>query len=288
MQAAKPPEALNSRKDGPVPLLPSSLSAKEDWGPPPHLLEGLGGVRHTALWAGRKAEGLSCSWGITSQGPRGSALRKTCLVSRGPCDAASEHPGPWEPVTDISCLIPCPRTVSSGETGPASPHWSMWSPHWSSWADLKAQAWAAVPCRTVWAGGPDCLTWGRHSWVTVRLGVSLHCSTWVLWIHGVGVVTPRCHLLFSLDLLFVLLFSRSVVADSLWPHGLQHTRLPCPSPSPGACSNSCPLSRWCYPFHPLSSPSPPISMKVSKKCTDLTLKYAFLFGHPNFTLRFGK
>ena len=31
---------------------------------------------------------------------------------------------------------------------------------------------------------------------------------------------------------------------SLWPHGLQHTRLPCPSPSPRACSNSCPLSQW--------------------------------------------
>ena len=37
------------------------------------------------------------------------------------------------------------------------------------------------------------------------------------------------------------------MSDSLWPHGLQHTRLPCPSPSPGACSNSCPLSRWCHP-----------------------------------------
>ena len=34
---------------------------------------------------------------------------------------------------------------------------------------------------------------------------------------------------------------------TLWPHGLQHTRLPCPSPSPGACSNSCPLSWWCHP-----------------------------------------
>ena len=43
-----------------------------------------------------------------------------------------------------------------------------------------------------------------------------------------------------------LLFSRSVVSDSLWPHGLQHARLPCPS-SPGACSNSHPLSRWCHP-----------------------------------------
>ena len=42
-------------------------------------------------------------------------------------------------------------------------------------------------------------------------------------------------------------FSRSVVSDSLQPHGLQHTRPPCPSPTPGVCSNSCPSSWWCYP-----------------------------------------
>ena len=42
-------------------------------------------------------------------------------------------------------------------------------------------------------------------------------------------------------------FSHSVVSDSLWPHGLQHPRPPCPSPTPRACSNSCPLSRWCHP-----------------------------------------
>ena len=45
----------------------------------------------------------------------------------------------------------------------------------------------------------------------------------------------------------LLLFSPSVVSDSLWPHGLQHARLPCHSPSPQACSNSCPLSHWCHP-----------------------------------------
>ena len=44
-----------------------------------------------------------------------------------------------------------------------------------------------------------------------------------------------------------LLFSRSVVSDSLQPHGLQIARLPCPPPSPGVCSNSCPLSWWCHP-----------------------------------------
>ena len=41
-------------------------------------------------------------------------------------------------------------------------------------------------------------------------------------------------------------FSRSVVSDSLRPHGLQHARLPCLSPTPGACSNSCPSSQCCH------------------------------------------
>ena len=37
------------------------------------------------------------------------------------------------------------------------------------------------------------------------------------------------------------------MSDSLWPHGLQHTRPPCPSPTPEVCSNSCPSSQWCHP-----------------------------------------
>ena len=41
-------------------------------------------------------------------------------------------------------------------------------------------------------------------------------------------------------------FSLSVVSDSLRPHGLQHARLPCPSPTPKAYSDSCPSSRWCH------------------------------------------
>ena len=44
---------------------------------------------------------------------------------------------------------------------------------------------------------------------------------------------------------FSVQFSGSVVSDTLWPHGLQHARLPCPSPTLGACSNSCPMSWWC-------------------------------------------
>ena len=54
-----------------------------------------------------------------------------------------------------------------------------------------------------------------------------------------GEILPRC---FS-----SVEFSHSVVSDSLQPHGLQHARLPCPSPIPGAYSNSHPLSRWCHP-----------------------------------------
>jgi len=42
-------------------------------------------------------------------------------------------------------------------------------------------------------------------------------------------------------------FSRSVVSDSLWPRESQHTRPPCPSPTPRVHSNSCPSSRWCHP-----------------------------------------
>ena len=44
-----------------------------------------------------------------------------------------------------------------------------------------------------------------------------------------------------------LLFDCSVVSDSFWHHGLEHSRLPCPSLSPEVCSKSCPLSQWCHP-----------------------------------------
>ena len=56
-------------------------------------------------------------------------------------------------------------------------------------------------------------------------------------------------------------FSCITIAQSwptLWPHGLQHARLPSPSLSPGVCSNSCSLSRWCHPTT-LSSVTPSFS-----------------------------
>ena len=52
-------------------------------------------------------------------------------------------------------------------------------------------------------------------------------------------------------------FGCSDMTDSLWSHGLQHTRPPCPSPTPRACSNSCPLNQWCHPT--ISSSVTPVS-----------------------------
>ena len=67
--------------------------------------------------------------------------------------------------------------------------------------------------------------------------------------------------------------SRSVVSDSLQPHGLQHARAPCSSPTPGACTNSCPLvGDAIQPSHPLSpllflSPIPPSIRVFSNEST---------------------
>ena len=55
-------------------------------------------------------------------------------------------------------------------------------------------------------------------------------------------------------------FSRSQVSDSLWPHGLQHGRPPCPSPAPGVYSHSGPLNQWCHPT--ISSSIVPFSSRL--------------------------
>ena len=78
-------------------------------------------------------------------------------------------------------------------------------------------------------------------------------------------VLPQWHLIPPELQLSSVQFSRSVLSDSLRPHELQHTRPPCPSPTPGDYSNSCSLSWWCHPtisssvvpfsFHPQSFPA---------------------------------
>ena len=68
-----------------------------------------------------------------------------------------------------------------------------------------------------------------------------HRSTWQhLLDHQKSKRVPEKHL-------SSVQFSHSVVSNSLWPHGLQHSRPPCPTPTPRVYSNSCPLSQWCHP-----------------------------------------
>ena len=72
------------------------------------------------------------------------------------------------------------------------------------------------------------------------------------------------------------------LSDSLWPHGLWHTRLPCASPSPRACSNSCPLSRWCHPT--ISSSVVPFSscLQSCPASGSFLISWFFTSGGQNF------
>ena len=75
---------------------------------------------------------------------------------------------------------------------------------------------------------------------------------WVAIFSSTGSSQPRDGTWVSHIVGRLVQFSRSVVSDSLRPHGLQHARLPCPSPAPRACSNSCPSSRWWHATIPSS------------------------------------
>ena len=72
-------------------------------------------------------------------------------------------------------------------------------------------------------------------------GLKFSCKDYFDWVFTFPSITS------TVGMLLLLLFSCYIVSDALWPHGLQHTRFPCPSPSPGVFANSRPLSQWCYP-----------------------------------------
>ena len=75
-------------------------------------------------------------------------------------------------------------------------------------------------------------------------------------------------------------FSSSVVSDSLWPHGLQHARPPCLSPTPGVYSNSSPLSWWCHPT--ISSSVVHFSSHLQSFPASEYLQMSQLFGWPKY------
>ena len=72
------------------------------------------------------------------------------------------------------------------------------------------------------------------------------CTNFIL-VHVVSQFS-QCYLFWSDKYISSVQFSHPVVSDSLQSHRLQHSRLPCPSPTPEACSKSCPLSQWCHPI----------------------------------------
>ena len=77
--------------------------------------------------------------------------------------------------------------------------------------------------------------------------VQINCVAWIMKIELAYLPKRLLFAMKSPTILVLLQFSYSVVYETLQPHGLQHARPPCPSPTPGGYSNSCPLSRWCHP-----------------------------------------
>ena len=71
---------------------------------------------------------------------------------------------------------------------------------------------------------------------------------WVYCGHPFMMCVNQIIMLYTLNLHSSVQFSRSVMSDSLWPHESQHTRPPCPSLTPGACSDSRPSRWWCHPI----------------------------------------
>ena len=65
--------------------------------------------------------------------------------------------------------------------------------------------------------------------------------------HSFEITKPCLYVYYMCVSISLVQFSHSVMSDSLWPHGLLHTRPPCPSPAPGVHPNPCPLTQWCHP-----------------------------------------
>ena len=100
---------------------------------------------------------------------------------------------------------------------------------------MSDQAWEAQQyTRPMWSWPPWALPCGLVRWAP-SLTSLLNSSP------------SRSHNFWNSNKISSVQFSCSVISDSLRPHGLQHARPPCPSPTPGVYPNSCPLSRWCHP-----------------------------------------
>ena len=88
-----------------------------------------------------------------------------------------------------------------------------------------------------------------HSFVSNQISTKVHILHLVVVSLESPLIqqSPPTPFFDDTDFFSSVQFSHSVMSDSLQPHGLQHARLPCPSSTPRAYSNSCPSSQWCHP-----------------------------------------
>ena len=107
-----------------------------------------------------------------------------------------------------------------------------------------------IPWRRAWQPTPVFLPGESHRQRSLG-SVDSQSWTWLKWIsnhpaHNTDHFKTSTHFK-CFNLKAVQFSSVTQSCQTLRPHGLQHTRLPCPSPTPKACSNSCPSSQWCHP-----------------------------------------
>ena len=96
------------------------------------------------------------------------------------------------------------------------------------------------------------------------------------WGHKESDMNEQLSLSLSYIYIYISVqFCCSFVSDSLQPHGLQHAKLPCPSPTPRACSNSCLLSQWCHPT--ISSSAIPFSSSPQSSPASRFFPMSWLF-----------
>ena len=144
-----------------------------------------------------------------------------------------------------------------GKTIPGQSGWAIW---FTSLDAFGASHMALVVKNTPAKAGDirdaDSICWvgkipWRSAWQYSYLENPMNRGAWQVTVNGLKKSQTRLKQLGTHDVCFshltLLLFSHSVVSHSLQPYGQQHARLPCPSPSPGVCSNLCPLSQWCHP-----------------------------------------
>ena len=109
-------------------------------------------------------------------------------------------------------------------------------------------------------------------WISLSFPASVDCNPWLQAIFKANLIRQSSSQIRSDQI------SRSVMSDSLRPHELQHTRPPCPSPTPGVHPDSLPSSRWCHPA--ISSSVVPFSSCPQSHAAIISLVFSLLLPFP--------